>query len=106
MASAVIALTMPAFNAFGVLLPGTVVQGTTIRYMSFYKGALLFLLINIATGIRFYSRAIVNQRSNAANDNRAVAGGPAASKFRTAAGGGLKYGGGVSTLCVSADESF
>jgi hypothetical protein len=87
MASAVIALTMRAFNAFGVFLPGPVVQGTTIWYMSFYKGAILFFLINIATAIRFYSRALVNQRSNAANDNQAVAGGSAASKFRTAAAG-------------------
>jgi hypothetical protein len=85
--SAVIALTMRAFNAFGVFLPGTVVQGTTIWYMSFYKGALLFFVINIATSIRFYSRALINQRSNAANENQAVAGGPATSKFRTAAAG-------------------
>jgi hypothetical protein len=86
--SAVIALTMRAFNAFGVLLPGTVVQGTTIWYMSFYKGALLFLLINIATGIRIYSHMLASRRSSStANDKQAVNGGPAASKFRTAAAG-------------------
>ena len=85
--SAGIALTMRALNAFGVLLPGFVVQGKTIWYMSFYKGALLFFLINIATGIRFYSRALIDQRSNAPTDEQVVAGGPAASKFRTAAAG-------------------
>ena len=48
-ASAVIALVMRTFNAFGVWLPGAVVQGITIWYMSFYKGALLFFLAAIAT---------------------------------------------------------
>jgi hypothetical protein len=48
-ASAVIALVMRSFNAFGVWLPRTVVQGSTIWYMSFYKGALLFFVIAIAT---------------------------------------------------------
>jgi hypothetical protein len=85
--SAVIALTMRAFNAIGLLLPGAVVQGKTIWYMSFYKGALLFFLINIATAIRIYSRMLVNQRSNAANETHVVAAGPAAGKFRTAAAG-------------------
>ena len=50
--SALIALVMRAFNAIGIFLPGTVIQGTTIWYMSFYKAALLFLLINIATDVR------------------------------------------------------
>ena len=85
--SAAIALTMRAFNAFGVLLPGTVVQGTTIWYMSFYKTAFLFFLINIATAIRIYSRMLLNQRSNAANDDQVDARDPAAGKFRTAAAG-------------------
>ncbi len=85
--SAVIALTMRAFNALGVLLPGTVVQGTTIWYMSFYKAALLFFLINIATAIRIYSRMLVNRGSDAANNIQAVAGRPPAGKFRTAAAG-------------------
>jgi len=85
--SAAIALTMRAFNAFGVLLPGNVVQGTTIWYMSFYKAALLFFLINIATAIRIYSRMLVNQRLNASNDNQVVESRPPAGKFRTAAAG-------------------
>jgi hypothetical protein len=84
--SAVIALTMRGFNAFGAFLPGTVVQGSTIWYMSFYKGALLFLLINIATGIRIYSRMPASS-SSAASNNQAAAGGAAASKFRSAAAG-------------------
>jgi hypothetical protein len=85
--SAVIALVMRTFNAFGVWLPGTVIQGTTIWYMSFFKAALLFLLINIATAIRIYLRMLADQRSNESNDKHMVAGGPAASKFRTATTG-------------------
>ena len=34
-----------------MLTPKVVTQGQTIWYMSFYKGALLFLLIAIATGV-------------------------------------------------------
>ena len=83
LASAVIALILRAFNAFGVLLPGTVVQGITIWYMSFYKAALLFLLINIATAMRI----LLNQRLNATHDDQVIAGGPAAGKFRTATAG-------------------
>jgi hypothetical protein len=83
LASAVIALTLRAFNAFGVLLPGTVVQGITIWYMSFYKAALLFLLINIATAMRI----LLNQRLNATHDDQVIAGRPAAGKFRTATAG-------------------
>ena len=50
LASAVIALVMRAFNAVGLLLPtATAKAGETISYMSFYKGALLFFLIAIAT---------------------------------------------------------
>ena len=84
--SAVIALTMRGFNAFGAFSPGTVVQGSTVWYMSFYKGALLFLLINIATGIRIYSRKAVSS-SSAASNNQVAAGGAAASKSRSAAAG-------------------
>jgi len=84
--SGVIALTMRGFNAFGVFLPGTVVQGSTIWYMSFYKGALLFLLINIATSIRIYSRMPASS-SSAASNNQAAAGGAIASKFKSAAVG-------------------
>jgi hypothetical protein len=83
LASAVIALAMRAFNAFGVLLPGTVVQGITIWYMSFYKAALLFLLIDIATAMRI----LLSQRLNGAHDDQVNAGGPAAGKFRTATAG-------------------
>jgi hypothetical protein len=36
-------------NAFGILTPNVVQQGQTLWYMSFYKGALLFFLIAIAT---------------------------------------------------------
>jgi hypothetical protein len=36
-------------NIFGILLPTVVKQGQTLWYMSFYKGALLFFLISIAT---------------------------------------------------------
>jgi len=89
LASAVIALVMRTFNAFGVWLPGTVIQGTTIWYMSFFKAALLFLIINIATAIRIYLGMLVDQRSNTSNDKHVVTKGlaPAASKFRSATAG-------------------
>jgi hypothetical protein len=47
--SSLIALGLRTFNAFGMLAPGVVQQGRTIWYMSFFKGALLFFLIAIAT---------------------------------------------------------
>ena len=56
MASAVIALVMRAFNAFGIWLPAVMTQGRTISYMSFYKGALLFFVIAIATANHIWSR--------------------------------------------------
>lgn len=87
LASAVIALAMRTINAFGIWLPGTVVQGMTIWYMSFYKGALLFLLINIATVIRIHSRILFNQHSNATHGDQVVASGHAAGKVRTATAG-------------------
>lgn len=50
MASTVIALVMRTLNAFGMLLPpATAKAGETIWYMSFYKGALLFFLVAVAT---------------------------------------------------------
>ena len=87
LASAVIALAMRTFNAFGVWLPGTVMQGITIWYMSFYKGALLFLLINIATVIRIHSHILLNQHSNATHGEQVAASGQAAGKVRTATAG-------------------
>ena len=56
MVSALIALVMRTFNAFGVWLPRTVVQGSTIWYMSFYKGAILFFVIAIATANHIWAR--------------------------------------------------
>ena len=44
-----IALGLRSLNAFGILTPTVVQQGITLRYMGFYKGALLFFLIAIAT---------------------------------------------------------
>ena len=44
-----IALGLRLLNAFGIMSPNVVQQGQTIWYMSFYKGALLFFLIAIAT---------------------------------------------------------
>jgi hypothetical protein len=49
LASAVIALALRSLNAVGLLLPQVVAQGRTIWYMSFFKGALLFLVISVAT---------------------------------------------------------
>jgi hypothetical protein len=48
LACVAIALVMRGFNAIGFWIPGNVIQGVTIWYMSFYKGALLFLLVPIA----------------------------------------------------------
>ena len=47
--SSLIALGLRALNIFGILAPNVVQQGKTLWYMSFFKGALLFLLIAIAT---------------------------------------------------------
>ena len=56
MVSAVIALFLRALNTFGIWTPIAVAQGRTIWYMSFYKGALLFFLIAIATANQIWSR--------------------------------------------------
>ncbi|MBI3663543.1 MAG: hypothetical protein HY234_10920 [Acidobacteria bacterium] len=45
----VVALVWRAANAMGFWL-STYVQGVSVYYLSFYKGALLFLLVCIATG--------------------------------------------------------
>ena len=55
--SSLIALGLRALNVFGVLAPSIVKQGRTIWYMSFYKGALLFFLIAIATASYTFVRA-------------------------------------------------
>jgi len=47
--SSIVALGLRGLNIFGVLSPCVVQQGRTLWYMSFYKGALLFFLIAIAT---------------------------------------------------------
>jgi hypothetical protein len=47
--STLLALGLRALNIFGILRPNVVDQGRTLWYMSFYKGALLFFLIAIAT---------------------------------------------------------
>jgi len=56
MLSAVIALVLRACNVFGIWLPTAITQGRTLWYMSFYKGALLFLLMSIATANQIWSR--------------------------------------------------
>ncbi len=57
LASAVIALGLRSLNAVGLLLPTVVTQGRTLWYMSFFKGALLFLLISIATANYSWARS-------------------------------------------------
>ncbi len=47
--STAIALVMRGLNALGIGLPEKVIPGVTIWYSSFYKGALLLLLVAIAT---------------------------------------------------------
>jgi hypothetical protein len=49
MLSSLLALGLRALNAFGILATTVVVPGKTLWYMSFYKGALLFFVIAIAT---------------------------------------------------------
>jgi hypothetical protein len=44
-----LALGLRFLNIFGILSPRVVQQGKTLWYMSFYRGALLFFLIAIAT---------------------------------------------------------
>lgn len=87
LASALIALVMRAFNAFGFWLPGAVVQGVTIWYMSFYKAALLFLLINVATALDCWCRALVSQNSNAVHSQQPVSDSQPVARFRTARAG-------------------
>ena len=55
--SSLIAIVLRALNIFGILVPTVVHQGTTIWYMSFYKGALLFFLVAIATARYAFVRA-------------------------------------------------
>lgn len=47
--SSLICLGLRVLNIFGIVSPTMVQQGKTLWYMSFYKGALLFFLIAIAT---------------------------------------------------------
>lgn len=54
--STLIALVLRTLNIFGILAPSVVRQGRTLWYMSFYKGALLFFLVAIATACYAYVR--------------------------------------------------
>ena len=45
----VIAVTWRAVNAFGLILPLTVVPGHTIWYLSFFRGSILFFAATIAS---------------------------------------------------------
>ena len=47
--SAVVAMVWRALNTLGIGVPLMLTPGTTIWYLSFYKAALLFLLVSIAT---------------------------------------------------------
>lgn len=87
LASAVITLVMRTSNAFGFWLPGYVVQGVTVWYMSFYKGALLFMLINIATSLDGWSRILLSQSTKATHGDQPVALDQAAGKLRPAKAG-------------------
>jgi len=85
--SAVIALIMRTFNSFGVWLPGNVVQGITIWYMSFYKAALLFLLINIATALDGWAHVFFGQSRTPQPKDDDFASDHAEARFRTARAG-------------------
>jgi hypothetical protein len=60
LANAVMALVLRSLNAAGLLLNQVVKQGQTIWYMSFYKAALLFFLVAVATASYTWMR---NQKS-------------------------------------------
>ena len=45
----VIAVIWRAFNALGLWMPLTIVQGHTIWYLSFFHGSILFFVATIAT---------------------------------------------------------
>jgi hypothetical protein len=60
LANAVIALVLRSLNAAGLLLNQVVKQGQTIWYMSFYKAALLFFVVAVATACYTWTR---NQKS-------------------------------------------
>jgi hypothetical protein len=47
--STLLALALRLLNMLGILTTRVVDQGKTLWYMSFYKGALLFFVIAIAT---------------------------------------------------------
>ena len=87
LASAVIALAMRTFNALGFWLPGRIVEGITIWYMSFYKAALLFFLINIATSLGGLSHVLRNQSSRPFHADGELVGGQPAGKSRAATAG-------------------
>ena len=55
--SSLITLGLRTLNVFGVLTPTVVQQERTIWYMSFFKGALLFFLIAIATASYTFVRS-------------------------------------------------
>ena len=49
MLSALLCLALRFLNMFGILTTKVIAQGQTLWYMSFFKGAILFFLIAIAT---------------------------------------------------------
>ena len=55
--SSLIALALRALSLLGVMPPTVVEKGQTLWYMSFYKGALLFFVIAIATASYTYLRS-------------------------------------------------
>lgn len=81
LASALIALIMRAFNAFGMWLPERVVEGFTVWYMSFYKAMMMFLLISIATSLLKRAGADHEESRRDRHDS------PVERKFRTAKAG-------------------
>ena len=87
LASALIALVMRTFNAFGFWLPGKIMQGTTIWYMSFYKAALLFFLINIATALGGWSHILRSLGSRVLPGDQSLGSGQPAPKARIAGAG-------------------
>lgn len=54
--SSFLCLALRFLNIFKILTPNVVQQGRTLWYMSFFKGALLFFLIAIATASYSWAR--------------------------------------------------
>jgi len=78
---------MRTFNALGFWLPGRIAEGITIWYMSFYKAAVLFFVIDIATALGGLLHILRNQSSSPFHAGPEPVVGQPAGKSRAATAG-------------------